>query len=256
MSQDPGPKVIPVTKDGREGVQVVGSNARFYRVLSATTTEKVEMLPASVRQIVLKNDGSDDLQFNLDGNPAIAPVKAYSDSDWTYTGTWQVTAPIGYVEQSSITGDVAVFAPAAANVSEITLGYLEGDYSGIMGLELSADGGATWAPPSTIAGVSRSDGAVGTSLDTFDAYASAQAKASFTFYLPAGNAAAVWALRMTVTGTRNASASGNSLYLQSGAALVGYVQTVKPTETLTLDVATGQLNYVSPTSTTARLWAV
>ena len=25
MAQDPGPKVIPVTKDGREGVQVVGS---------------------------------------------------------------------------------------------------------------------------------------------------------------------------------------------------------------------------------------
>ena len=46
MSQDPGPKVIPVTKDGREGVQVVGRSATG-RVTLDVTDGLVHGLPAA-----------------------------------------------------------------------------------------------------------------------------------------------------------------------------------------------------------------
>jgi len=79
MAQDPGPKVIPVTKDGREGVQVVGSNVAHAEAVT----------PA---------DGTD-----------LPGVAAWGSASALYVGTSGdvvVTTPDGDVTFSAVAGSV------------------------------------------------------------------------------------------------------------------------------------------------------
>ena len=67
MSQDPGPKVIPVTKDGREGVQVVGSSVAEASQTEADATANVLTFSAAVMAIEIYHSETSAQDFIVNG---------------------------------------------------------------------------------------------------------------------------------------------------------------------------------------------
>jgi hypothetical protein len=140
-------------------------------------------------------------------------------------------------------------------VSTIRLDLVSGTSAGIFKVELSKDGGATWVFPSTITGLTRSDGATSSGLNTVDEYSTNTVGYSLTYNLPYDTTTA-WALRITPFNTKNASAGSSSNIFVAGAHFTrANVYTVKSGESLGLDIATTQFNYSTPTSTTGRVIA-
>jgi hypothetical protein len=178
---------------------------------------------------------------------------------WIFTGSWTDSSVSGIPSKyTASTGATAVLKPNQSGLNSITLGMVKGSGAGIAKIELSLDNGTTWVNPSTIQGLSRSDGMLGTSLDSIDLYTSTSTiNTNFTYNLPYGNTN-IWAIRVTQTGTKNASAVDKNVFVASSSATLGAGNTftLKPSESLGLGVNVTQINVFSPSSTNGRVIAI
>lgn len=241
-------------------VQILGSANRYSSNISVGTGQQSILFPFTTRQVLIINDGASNINFALDGSSSLPGTNyPYSNSVWSYIGTWSTSTfnshATTYINNTTVGN--AVFKPNISGLTSMVLGVIQGLGAGIAKIELSTDNGVTWKNPSSITGVTRSDGAAGTSLDTYDSYANVSTQyGQITYNLPY-NSSYVWAMRISATSTENAAATGgNSIFLCDMTVNTGYVFTLYPKENLQLDVQTTQINLSSPSSTTGRVIAI
>jgi hypothetical protein len=238
-------------------VKILGSDNNFFSNVSATTTQQALSIPFSTREITVINDGTDNLNFVF----GILTNTSYplTDVAWQYTGTWTDSTVSGIPSKytNTVTNN-AILKPNQTGVNSITLGVVKGQGGSIAKIELSVDNGVTWVNPSTIGGVSRSDGILGTGMDTYDLYANVSTlNTTVAYNLPL--ISGKWALRVTPTGTKNAAANtGSNVLITASSISIGGGSTylLKPNESLNLGVNIIQINVSSPTSTTGRVIAI
>ena len=230
------------------GVSIVGSLTNKALSIVATPTEQTIVLPSTTNNLIFINDGTTDINFALNGNSAF---ELYDDADptWTYIGTWTISS---YFQKygtgrhfSSVTNDMAIFKSAISGLQSIAVALITGIGSGIAKIEISSDNGVTWVNPSTVIGITRSDSATGTGLDSFDAYTAADGFVTVTYRLPYNQNK--WALRLTVTGTKNASATNYYVLVDAGIIFDDNVFTSKAGESLALRAQTSIIKTYSAT---------
>jgi len=172
-----------------------------------------------VKVVNLTNFGSDVALCSLNGYPAIPIIHDNLDATkWTFTGTWSNETTHFYYgtnsQFSSINGNNAVYNPGT-DVRMIGISFVPSSSSGIAKIELSLDG-TTWQNPSDIAGVLRTDGATGTSMNTFDLYYNTHETTTKTttlsFIVPSG----AWKIKVTVTNIKNTLSSNYRVYIDAG----------------------------------------
>lgn len=241
-------------------VQITGSDDYYFIPITASTNEKTFSLPFTAREITLINDGTFDVQFAMNGNSANPNANlgtVYDDNtpQWTYTGTWSISTAFhnyGTQSQYSYNGTTAIFKPTGQNQA-LTFATVCGGSGGIAQIDVSSDGGVTWVQPSTISGITRSDGATGTALNTFDSYnSSGNIYKNVTYNFPnVGN----WAMRISTTGTKNASSGDTTVFIDGGIASATPIyfgnryMIVKSGESLSLQLQTTKVNaYTSSTT--------
>lgn len=238
-------------------VKILGSDNNFFANISATTTQQALTIPFSTREITVINDGGDNLNFLF--GTVTNTTYPLTDAAWQYTGTWADSTVSGIPSKyTSNTANNAILKPNQVGINSIILGVVMGTGSGIAKIEISTDNGNTWVNPSSILGVTRNDGAVGTALDTFDLYTNASAlNANVTYNFPY-SATNIYAMRVTPTGTRNASSVNNTIFVTASSIATGggSTYTLKSGETLGIGTKITQINVYSPTSTTGRVIAI
>jgi hypothetical protein len=201
-----------------------------------------------MQTISIINDGPTDARVAL--NQKVVKKYDQEDAKFTYTGTWGFTTGStaalygGSARENANTNtaDNTVFNPGEA-VKEIGLMFLAGQYVGIASVQLSSDG-ATWLNPTSIPGVTRSDGATANAMNTYDAYVNSGAVGRVVSYrLPY---TANWRIRVTATNTKNASALGQALDIDGGYYEPAYGGiTIKSGEVFKRDFQTSSVHYIS-----------
>lgn len=234
-------------------VQVSGSSVyEPYDSMVASVTEQVLNFPQTMKSVMIANDGTGDILIGLQGKTVSPILHDDLNPAWAFTGTWFVsnnTSLYKYgtgVRNGNASGAKATYKPDVVS-KNITIATIKGTSVGIATLELSKDNGVTWAAPSTFIGVTRSDGAVGASMDTIDLYSASVSKYEFSFNMPAYEK---WAFRATISGTKNASSTDTTLWID--AALIGTrCIRIKAGETQTLPISTASVNYMCEMATQA-----
>jgi hypothetical protein len=240
-------------------VKIESSESKFSQSITATVAEQDLVIPFVTQQILISNDGTDDLLFAFDGNRS--RIYGYLSSNIIYTGTWTnqnfgTGLGNGKFTDNSVLTSNAVFKPSIPGLSSLAWNFFKGAFGGIAKIELSSDDGATWQKPSSINGVTRSDGVAGTAMDTVDQYSLNTAVQSLSFNLPTSSNR-TWAMRIGTTNTKNTSAGGNNLYTGGfSIAPQGTIFTLKSKENLVLEIQTARINFSSPSSTAGRVVAI
>lgn len=236
-------------------IQTIGStNYKSYQ-LSVNQSTNYISFGQDMQNLLISNDGSNDVKFALQGKYPLSVVYDNTDPKWSYIGTWSsdTTATIhatgADVSKTTTTGSMAVFSPNVA-CNQIGASLSNGTSAGIAKLELSSDGGNTWASPSTISGVTRSDGATGTSMDTYDEYSNSYTGVTdVIFTMPTSS---VWSLRVSYTGTKNSSSPVYTIYIDAGK-IGGASDTntiiVKAGEAISLQIKSGDIRLITESGT-------
>lgn len=243
-------------------VIINGSKNKSFIPISATTTNKSVTLPFTTTQLTIINDGTDNLNVAFDGKSSITTATTITNSAssyWTFNGTWSSGTFSGYSARYTGTANTsynAVIKPNLSGILGLTLGVIKGQSCAIAKIELSQDNGATWKNPSDIVGVGRSDGAVGTTMNTYDTYANVGSMYdTLTYYLPY-DTTSIWAMRVSPTNTQNPSAGTSSIFVVDMTIIDGKVLTIYSKESFTMEIKTTQISYSSPTSVNARVIAI
>jgi hypothetical protein len=238
-------------------VKVLGSDNNFFSNVTATTTKQALPIPFDTKEITVINDGTDVLNFFF--GVVTNTNFPLTDPAWQYTGTWTDSTVSGIPSKYTVTnGASAVLKPNQLGVNSITLGVVKGSASGIAKIEVSLDNGVTWVNPSSIVGLTRSDGLSGAAIDSYDLYTTVSvANANITYNFPY-NPNKIYALRLTHSGTKNASSGGLNVFIAGSSTTSGggSEYTLKPNESLNLGVKVSQINVYSPSSTSGRVIAI
>lgn len=242
--------------DGSSDVQLTGSNVKFNLPIVASPLDQAIPIPFTTKQVLMINDGADVLNYAFDGKPSLATqVFGVSSPALTFTGTWSnSTAVVPNPKYATTTGDNVVFKPGRAGLYCLTWDMVMGQGTGIAKLELSSDNGATWQNPSDISGISRSDGATGTAMNTFDGYAAVSVQETMlSFYLPKGNN--LWALRITPNGTKNAASTNFYIFVVTFRAYDGNISFLNAKESIVIEIQTNQVNVSAASLVSGRVIA-
>lgn len=235
-----------------DDVQLTGSNVKLFIPTTATNTDKAIPFPFSTRQVLIINDGTDALNFAFDAKNSKGQTYLTNNAALIFTGTWAGTTTKN--ADNAITTNNVVFKPVLKALVSMTWDMIKGTGAGIAKIEISADNGTTWQNPSAISGVSRSDGATGTAMDTYDCYDPSASILSFITYNLPWDLTTIWAMRVSATNTKNASAlSTTNIFINDFRLNDGSIFTVNSKENLNLEIQTIQINVSSPTSTTGRV---
>nr|WP_156736265.1 hypothetical protein [Mycobacterium sp. E3298] len=234
--------------------RVGSSDYASYPDLSIGVSPTTIVFPKSMNNIMITNDGTDDVKIGLQGKNPFGTIHDNQDITWSYTGTWvsdttAILRAVGSdVAKTSTAGSKATYKPNIA-CAQIAVSIAKGSAAGIAQIEISNDGGNTWANPSSISGVSRSDGFTGTAMDTFDAYTSATAGPYDLIYtLPT---ISNWSLRVSYTGSKNSSSSGYNVWIDCGKVFTSTNASIviKSGETLSLAISSGDIQLASKSGT-------
>ncbi|GIO63564.1 hypothetical protein J43TS9_51380 [Paenibacillus cineris] len=214
-----------------------------------TTTETVLQFSQVMKSVMITNDGTGDVKIAFQGKSPVTAVHDNLDAAWTYTGTWlsNTSAAIHKygpdATYGSTSGAAATYNPNLMT-NRITWHTSNGGAAGIADIRLSSDGGATWKKPSEISGLSRSDGATGTAMDSADLYGTNGTK-SYGFTLPFY---AKWMIRILYTGTKSSGATNAWIWVDAGAVGVSPI-IVKPLEAQTFPIVTSDMRLICDSGT-------
>lgn len=192
-------------------VSITGSLAYQSLQLNITTSPITISLPFTPKSFMFTNDGSDFITAYLLNNK-VPTLYAYNSSQITYggSGTWSSfnVSGVGNTEDNTTTGGTAIFNPG---VQTYAIGFklATGTGSGIANIQISSDGGVTWANPSSVSGVSL-NGQVGSQIDTIDTYSTNTVGVSYIYSFPTQGA---WQIKLTVSGNKNPLSGGVGIYV-------------------------------------------
>lgn len=241
---------------------LTGSNNAYFNNFTATSSSQGFQLPFLSKQVTIINDGGNPLNFAFFGNPAVPPSVSYpySDPQWTMVGTWTDATYNGTPAESTGSANTsysASFLPNVAGVTEITFNAISGTEAAIAGISLSTNNGTTWVQPSTIAGLTRSDGATGTALNTYDEYANVSSETTSVTYTLPDISGAIWGMKISPTNTSNPSASSPlAIFIAGGSISISDANAsglLNSGESIGLDVATTSVSVASSLGTNGRL---
>lgn len=230
-------------------VSLTGSSVYESHELLLDQIESVTTFSGNVNRVLIMNDQVDDIRAAFGGNASYTLYDS-SDEKWTFTGGWtNNTSYFRYgsnAKFSTTTNDTAVLNPANAIITALTFATVKGFNAGIAKIEVSTDNGATWKDPSTITGITRSDGASGVGLNTFDSYAATAGTFNLTYKFPYP---ANWVIRITVTGTKNASSGGFQIWVDAALTNNAKCIRIKAGENLDLPLRTASVSLFAESGT-------
>jgi hypothetical protein len=157
-----------------------------------------------------KNAASTNYWIHLEGLRAYV-VNSYAETGTSWVETVASEALDGLYRTGKTSGDYAVFG-ASGNTRKIQLYYTKSADAGIFKVYFKRASDADWLLPSAIANCRRTDNAVGTAMNTVDAYAAAISyQNTVTYILPTNED---WSIKVEVGNTKNALSSNYWLNLE------------------------------------------
>lgn len=152
-------------------VEVVGNKGYDSWSIALAAADKEIKFNKASKELLFINDGVDDAYVALGWYPTQGTVFGVNSASFTFNGTWTNDSwtLYGGADGSKYTNSGNAVLDLGSGKRVIGFCVLRGGSCGNMQIEISSDG-TTWQNPSDIAGVTRSDDATGTAMNTYNAY--------------------------------------------------------------------------------------